>query len=100
MVASLLIALGIIYNSVRVSFSERAWELASLRVLGFARRQVTAVLLMEVGAQAAWSLIPGCLLGLALTHLSMRLVHTETFSFPVVIERATYAKGILTVVMA
>lgn len=100
MVASLLIALGIIYNSVRVSFSERAWELASLRVLGFARVQVSAVLLSEVALQVLCSLIPGCLLGLALTHLSMKLIHTETFGFPVVIERATYARGLLTVILA
>lgn len=100
MAASLLIALGIIYNSVRVSFSERAWELASLRVLGFARGQVSAVLLSEVAVQVLFSLVPGCLLGLALTHLSLKLIHTETFGFPVVIELATYARGILTVLLA
>lgn len=100
MIASLLIALGIIYNSVRVSFSERSWELASLRVLGFERLEVTWVLLLEVGTQVGLSLIPGCYLGLWLTHLSMRLIHTETFAFPVVIETATYARGLLAVILA
>lgn len=100
MIASLLIAIGIIYNSVRVSFSERSWELASLRVLGFERSDVTWVLLLEVGTQVALSLVPGCFLGLWLTHLSMRLIHTETFAFPVVIEPATYARGLLAVTIA
>lgn len=100
MIASLLIALGIIYNSVRVSFSERSWELASLRVLGFQRSEVTWVLLIEVGTQVCLSLIPGCFLGLWLTHLSMRLIHTETFAFPVVVEAATYARGLLAVLLA
>lgn len=100
MIASLLIALGIIFNSVRVSFSERAWELASLRVLGFGRLEVTRVLLLEVGAQVAASLFPGCVLGLWLTHLSMRLIHTETYAFPVVVEPATYARGLVAVLLA
>lgn len=100
MIASLLIALGIIYNSVRVSFSERAWELASLRVLGFERLEVARVLLLEVGTQVFLSLLPGCVLGLWLTHLSMRLIHTETFAFPVVVEPATYARGLLAVLLA
>lgn len=100
MIASLLIASGIIYNSVRVSFSERSWELASLRVLGFERNEVTSILLIEVGIQVLLSLIPGCLLGLGLTHLSMRLIHTETFAFPVVVEAATYARGLLAVLLA
>jgi putative ABC transport system permease protein len=100
MIASLLIALGIIYNSVRVSFSERSWELASLRVLGFEQSEVTWILLLEVGTQVLLSLIPGCFLGLWLTHLSMRLIHTETFAFPVVVEAATYARGLLAVLLA
>lgn len=100
MIASLLISAGIIYNSVRVSFSERSWELASLRVLGFGRGEVSRVLLVEVGIQVALSLFPGCLLGLGLTHLSMKLIHTETFAFPVVVEAATYARGLLVVVLA
>lgn len=100
MIASLLIALGIIYNSVRVSFSERSWELASLRVLGFDRSEVTQVLLLEVGSQVAMSLLPGCFLGHWLTHLSMGLIHTETFAFPVVVTAATYARGLLAVILA
>jgi putative ABC transport system permease protein len=100
MVASLIISVGIIYNSLQVSFSERSWELASLRVLGFERYEMVQILLVEVAGQILLSLFPGCLLGLGLTHLSMRLIHTETFAFPVVIERSTYALGILSVFLA
>lgn len=99
MIASLLIAFGIIYNSARVSFSERAWELASLRVLGFKRSEVSRVLLLEIGVQVALSLLPGCLLGLGLTHLSMNLIHTETFAFPVIVENQTYARGLLAILL-
>ncbi|HJW08106.1 MAG TPA: ABC transporter permease, partial [Holophagaceae bacterium] len=34
-----LIAVGVVYNSIRIALSERAWELASLRVLGFTRQE-------------------------------------------------------------
>lgn len=100
MIASLLISMGIIYNAVRVSFSERSWELASLRVLGFDRLKVAKVLLAEVGAQVGFSLLPGCFLGWLLTHLSLRLIHTETFAFPVIIAPSTYARGLLVVLFA
>lgn len=100
MIASTLIAIGIIYNSVRVSFSERSWELASLRVLGLERWEVTQLLLFEIAIQVLVSLLPGCLLGWGLTHLSLNLIHTETFAFPVVIEPATYARGLLAVLAA
>ena len=46
---SLVLAFGVLYNAVRVTLAERAHELASLRVLGFRRREVTALLLGELG---------------------------------------------------
>lgn len=100
MVASVLIAVGIIYNSVRVSFSERSKELASLRVLGFDRLSIFTVLLFEMGIQILLSILPGCFLGWGLTHLSMALIHTETFRFPVIIDRSTYARGIFSILIA
>jgi len=39
-----VIAVGVVYNMVMVSLSERSWELASLRVLGFTRDEVFRVL--------------------------------------------------------
>src|SRR5690606_19248523 len=42
-----LIAVGVMYNSVRISFAERERELASLRVLGFTRGEVSYILLGE-----------------------------------------------------
>ena len=99
-VASLLIALGIIYNSLRISFSERSWELASLRILGFRRGSISAVLLVEVSILVVLSLAPGCFLGLGLTHLSIGMIRSESFGFPIVIQPATYAKGILAIFIA
>lgn len=100
MIASLLIAFGIIYNSIRVNYSERAWELASLKVLGFSHGSVSQIFLTEIGIQVLASLVPGCLIGYYLTALSMELIHSETFGFPIVIELATYARGLLIISIA
>ena len=43
-----IIAFGVVYNSARISLSERARELASLRVLGFTRGEVLRILLLEL----------------------------------------------------
>ena len=43
-----LIAYGVVYNASRIILSERSRDLASLRVLGFTRREVSAILLGEL----------------------------------------------------
>ncbi|TJW42430.1 MAG: hypothetical protein E5W83_21450, partial [Mesorhizobium sp.] len=42
------IAFGIVYTSARISLSECARELASLRVLGSTRGEVLRILLLEL----------------------------------------------------
>ncbi|MHB8836636.1 MAG: FtsX-like permease family protein [Candidatus Methylomirabilia bacterium] len=42
-----IIAFGIVYNGARISLFERGHELASLRVLGFTRREIAVILLGE-----------------------------------------------------
>ena len=50
-----VIAFGVVYNSARVSLSERERELASLRVLGFTRGEISLILLGELArADAGW----------------------------------------------
>src|SRR5262249_8995291 len=43
-----VIAFGVVYNAARVSLSERSRELASLRVLGFTRAEISIILLGEL----------------------------------------------------
>ena len=44
-----VIAFGVVYNSARVTLSERSRELASLRVMGFTRAEISRILLGELG---------------------------------------------------
>ena len=92
---SLAITVGIIYNSIRVSLSERSWEMSSLMVLGFSKGSVYNLLASEVIIHVLLALIPGCVGGWGLVYFSMKLIHAETFSFPVKIDRSTFAMSIL-----
>jgi hypothetical protein len=43
-VFSVIIAFGVVYNSARIALAERSRELATLRVLGFTRGEVSGIL--------------------------------------------------------
>jgi putative ABC transport system permease protein len=93
-------AVGIIYNAARISLSERAWELASLRVLGMTRAEVSVLLLAELAAELLVALPLGALAGWGLATLMMRLMASDAIDFPVVIEPSTYASAALIVLAA
>jgi putative ABC transport system permease protein len=87
----LLIALGVVYNSARVAFQERAWELASLRILGFTRTEVSTILFSELAFELMVAIPIGLVAGYALIRMIMSLRLQESFQVPVVIEPASYA---------
>ncbi|MBY5591563.1 ABC transporter permease [Rhizobium leguminosarum] len=61
-----VIAFGVVYVSARISLSERARELASLRVLGFTRGEVLRILLVELALVTLIALPPGWGIGYGL----------------------------------
>jgi putative ABC transport system permease protein len=95
-----VIAVGVVYNNARIALAERSWELASLRVLGFTRAEVSGLLLGEMALSIAIALPLGMWLGWALTHLVVGLLKSDQFFFPVVILPRTYAWAALAVVWA
>jgi putative ABC transport system permease protein len=96
----LVIAFGVVYNSARIQLSERGRELASLRVLGFTRGEVSWILLSELAILTMLALPVGWLLGYGFAYAIAHGVETELFSFPLVIERATYALASVIVLAA
>jgi putative ABC transport system permease protein len=95
-----IVAFGIIYNSARISLSERARELATLRVLGFSRAEVGAVLVGELVLLTLVALPLGLLLGSGLAKGILLSVNTETVRLPLVLTSANYAFAILVVAAA
>ena len=84
------IAAGVVYNNARIQLAERAWELASLRVLGFTRGEVSLLLLGELALEIAVAIPLGFLAGYWLSALILALMEQEVFQFPLVIFRSTY----------
>ena len=84
------IAVGVVYNNARIQLAERAWELASLRVLGFTRREVSVLLLGELALEIALAIPLGFVAGYGLAALLVELMQPEVMEFPLVIFPATY----------
>jgi putative ABC transport system permease protein len=95
-----VIAAAVVYNSSRIALSERARELASLRVLGFTRREVSRILLAEQAVLTLSSLPIGFLLGYGLCGLMAHALSTDLYRFPLVVSSRTYAFSGLVVLAA
>lgn len=99
-VVAAVIAVGVVYNNARIALAERGWELASLRVLGFTRAEVSGLLLGEFALVIAIALPLGMALGYGLTNAVSVLLASDQFRFPVVIQPRTYALAALCVLVA
>jgi putative ABC transport system permease protein len=95
-----IIAFGVVYNSARVSLSERSRELASLRVLGFTRAEISLILLGELAVLTVLALPLGAGLGYLLGQLIMSGFNNEIYRLSFVAAPATIAWSFLIVIAA
>ena len=95
-----VIAFGVVYNAARVSLSERSRELASLRVLGFTRAEISVILLGELAVLTVCALPVGAAIGYWLTALLVGSIESEMFRFPLVFDPQAVALAALTVTVA
>jgi putative ABC transport system permease protein len=84
-----VLAIGVIYNGARIALSERGRELASLRVLGFTRREVAAMLLGEQAVVTFAGLPIGIAIGYGMAAMIMGSYQTELYRIPMVFDPAT-----------
>ena len=80
-VFAVIIAVGVVYNSARIGLQERAWELASLRVLGFTRCRSRAYLLRRIHDRDAIAIPIGVALSQGIIDLIARFHSNESFRF-------------------
>jgi putative ABC transport system permease protein len=86
-----VITCGVVYNSARISLSERSRELATLRVIGFTRGEISLILLGELAVLVLVAIPAGLALGYGLGGLVIRLAYdTELFRMPLIVSRWTY----------
>jgi putative ABC transport system permease protein len=89
------LAIGVIYNATRIALSERARELATLRVLGFRRGEISYILLGEAALLTFLALPLGCLAGYGLVMLISESFRNELFRTPLEVEPAAYGTAVV-----
>ncbi|MCM2402043.1 ABC transporter permease [Rhizobium sp. S153] len=97
---AVIVAFGLVYNSARIQLSERARELASLRVLGFTPAEVSGVLLTELAVVVLAAQPLGWLLGYLFSKLVVEGISSDLFRIPFVINSSTFAIASLVVLGA
>ena len=95
-----IIAFGVVYNLARISLSEQGREMASLRVLGFTRGEVSALLLGELAVMVIMAQPVGWGLGYLFAVLMTEGFRTELYRVPLVVNREVYAWASLVVIAA
>ncbi|MFO1492382.1 MAG: FtsX-like permease family protein [Kiritimatiellia bacterium] len=95
-----IIAFGVVYNTARIALGERSRELATLRVIGFTRGEISTILLGEVGALVFTGILPGFGLGYGFAALATWFLATESQRFPLVVAHDTFAFSATVVLLA
>ncbi|HKB60951.1 MAG TPA: FtsX-like permease family protein [Gallionellaceae bacterium] len=91
---------GMVYNSVRIALSERGTELASLRVLGFTQREVTALLLGEQALLTLCALPAGLAIGYGMCAGLVPVFNRELYRLPLVFSNMTFIYPVIATLVA
>ncbi|MEJ2347528.1 MAG: ABC transporter permease, partial [Gammaproteobacteria bacterium] len=86
-----VIAFGVVYNSARITLTERSRELASLRVLGFTRGEISYILLGELAIVTLLAMPLGLYLGRGLCWFIASSLQSDLYRVPLILEPDTYA---------
>lgn len=95
-----IIAFGVVYNTARITLSERSRELATLRVIGFTRAEISRILLGEIGVLTLAAIPFGLIAGFGLTVMTVAALQTETQQFPLAVSSATFAFAVTVTLVA
>lgn len=97
---AIAIACGVVATTARQSVIERSRDLASLRVLGYTRREVAGILLGEQAILTLAAVPLGLVLGLGFVHVTTWGYDTDLFRVPAIVHPRTYAVSAATVFVA
>lgn len=95
-----VIAFGVVYNTARIALSERGRELASLRVLGLTRGEISFILLGELAVLTLFAIPLGILLGFGLGKIVTTFLDTELYRIPLVVSPKTLSMAVSVVSLA
>ncbi len=94
------VVFGVVYNNARIGLAARARDLASLRVLGFTRGEISWILLGNQALEVALAIPVGLWLGRAWARQFMSTVDQETFRWQVAIAPRTYLLSVVVTLFA
>lgn len=97
---AIIITFGVIYNTARIALSERSRDLASMRVLGFTRAEISFILLGELAFLTLLAIPLGLIIGKLLSWYMIQEIPQEIFRVPLIIEYSTYAIAASVVIIA
>ena len=97
---AVVIAFGVVYNSARIALTERSRELASLRVLGFTRAEISYILLGELAVLTLAAIPLGLYLGFELCAFIAYSLQTELYRVPTIINTNTYSFAATVVIVS
>lgn len=96
-----VIAFGVVYNAARISLAERERELATLRVIGFTRTEISGILLGELAVVVALAAPLGAVMGIGFSAFLVETMgDTELYRLPLVVTPGTLAFSMLVVIAA
>ena len=95
-----IIAFGVVYNAARISLSERSRELATLRVIGFRRVEISYILLGELALVTLLAIPLGLLFGYGLAAVMVMAMDTEVWRLPLIVSPSTYSLAVITILVA
>jgi putative ABC transport system permease protein len=95
-----IIAFGIVYNTARISLAERSRELATLRVIGFTRAEVSSILLGELVVVTLVAVPLGLWMGYGMAGALVTAMDTEMWRLPLVVSAGTYVYAAAAIVVA
>ncbi|MBL8019889.1 MAG: ABC transporter permease [Leptospirales bacterium] len=97
---ALAMSAGVVYNLAMISLSEKSWDLATLRVLGFRPREVYRIMVSEIIIQTLPAIPLGCAMGYGVILLILDLTQTESISMPAIAAPSSYLIAVLVVLAA
>jgi putative ABC transport system permease protein len=94
------VILGVVYNNARIALAARGRDLASLRVLGFSRAEISRVLLGGLAIEVLLAVPLGLWLGRRWGEWFMGSVDQEMFRWAVTVAPTTYAMATAVTLLA
>lgn len=95
-----VIAMGMIYSGARIALSERANELATLRILGFTHDEITIILLGEQALLVVIAVPLGFIAGYGVCGWLSARLQTELYRMPLIVDRASFAWAFVIVLVS